>query len=552
MATSGGGRTAFGLRSRRPALVGVALVITVSVLLSGALVWHASNAAFSGTTTNPANTWAAGTVSVSDDDNGATSFTATNLKPGATGTRCITVTYTGSLTAALVLYGTTSGALAPHLRWTVLEGHGGGFGSCTGFTPTSMPYGAMLDTFGATTTTFASGVGMFAPLRTGDQRTYQFRYEIDPAVPNSAQLTTASATFSWEARDAEYQPARTFGSNTWGQLGLGDSTNRTTPQPVGTENRWRTASAGDYHMCAVRDDGTLWCWGYNGDGELGLGDATTQITPTQVGTDTNWASVDAGGRFTCGVRTNGTLWCWGRNNYGQLGTGNTTARQSPVQIGADTTWNTVAAGGSHACGQRTDGTLWCWGYNGEGQLGTGNTTHQYSPVQVSGVTAVSMTAAKLHTCVVQTNSSLWCWGKNIFGQLGVADQTDRHTPTRVGTATTWALVNAHGEHTCAVTILGALWCWGVNNYGQLGQGDTTNRTAPVQVGTGDTWAVVQNGMNNTCAITRGRTLWCWGANDHGQAGLGDTTNRSTPSQTATNIRLVTTGWASTLYLPWAQ
>src|SRR3954451_5329938 len=44
--------------------------------------------------------------------------------------------------------------------------------------------------------------------------------------------------------------------------------------------------------------------------ELGVGDLEPRLTPTQVGQATNWARVATGDFVTCAIRTNGTLWCW--------------------------------------------------------------------------------------------------------------------------------------------------------------------------------------------------------------------------------------------------
>jgi alpha-tubulin suppressor-like RCC1 family protein len=88
---------------------------------------------------------------------------------------------------------------------------------------------------------------------------------------------------------------------------------------------------------------------------------------------------------SCALRTDGTLWCWGRDTVGQLGTG-TIGHLSPAQGGSVTTWTRPAAGSQHVCSPRTDGTLWCWGYNANGQLGLGGGGTRFSPVQVGTAT----------------------------------------------------------------------------------------------------------------------------------------------------------------------
>src|SRR5262245_56233961 len=106
------------LLHRAPKKLIVGAAVPMAVLASGGLVWQSSYSAFSATTSNPTNNWTAGTVALSDDDSNTAMFTASNLKPGATGTKCIAVTSTGSLASTVKLYGTsyaTTNALAPNL-----------------------------------------------------------------------------------------------------------------------------------------------------------------------------------------------------------------------------------------------------------------------------------------------------------------------------------------------------------------------------------------------------------------------------------------------------
>ena len=70
--------------------------VPVGLLASGLLIFTASYSAFSATTTNGANSWSAGTVTISSNP-GTAMFTASGLKPGDTGTACVKVTHTGSL-----------------------------------------------------------------------------------------------------------------------------------------------------------------------------------------------------------------------------------------------------------------------------------------------------------------------------------------------------------------------------------------------------------------------------------------------------------------------
>jgi hypothetical protein len=93
------------------------------------------------------------------------------------------------------------------------------------------------------------------------------------------------------------------------------------------------------------------------------------------------AKVAAGGHHTCAIKTNGSLWCWGYNWYGQLGDGTNTSRNTPVQI-ISSGVSYVAAGGRHTCAIKQDGSLWCWGDNYYSQLGDGTNTDKNTPVYI--------------------------------------------------------------------------------------------------------------------------------------------------------------------------
>jgi alpha-tubulin suppressor-like RCC1 family protein len=140
-----------------------------------------------------------------------------------------------------------------------------------------------------------------------------------------------------------------MGQNTFGQLGDGTSgyrPNLFSPVQIGS-TVWATPIVGgavsEFSAC-IRTDGTLWTWGKNDYGQLGLGNTTNRSSPVQVGALTDWSKV-VGGVTTMGaVKTDGTLWSWGQNNNGQLGLGDLTNRSSPVQVGALTNWANPAFG----------------------------------------------------------------------------------------------------------------------------------------------------------------------------------------------------------------
>ena len=97
----------------------------------------------------------------------------------------------------------------------------------------------------------------------------------------------------------------------------------------------------------VKNFGPLYSWGRNSNGQLGLGNTTFYSNPKQVGSLTTWLNISAGGYHTLATKTDGTLWSWGFNFYGQLGLGNITNYSSPKQVGSLTTWSKITAGFIH-------------------------------------------------------------------------------------------------------------------------------------------------------------------------------------------------------------
>ena len=175
-----------------------------------------------------------------------------------------------------------------------------------------------------------------------------------------------------------------WGVNSSGQLGLGNTVSKSSPNQVGSLTTWLTIASGLNSILAVKTDGTLWAWGSNAYGQLGDNTVLRKSSPVQTITrGNNWKQVSCGDTHTVAVKTNGTLWSWGDNSSGKLGDNTTAARRSsPVQtVAFGTNWKQVSAGYYSTAAIKTDGTLWAWGYNAGGQLGDNTTTNRSSPVQ---------------------------------------------------------------------------------------------------------------------------------------------------------------------------
>lgn len=181
-----------------------ALALGASLLMVSLLIVTGSRAAFSDTTDNPGNSFAAGDVDLIDDDGdaGSVMFNLSNMAPGDGATRCIKVTYQGSLTPADVkVYGSTAGSgLDAYLDTTIRLGTGGSFASCLGFVPTSTIYSGTLAGFAAAHSDWATGLTAWSPAISPDARTFEVTVTLQD--DDGAEALDATANFTWEVQNS--------------------------------------------------------------------------------------------------------------------------------------------------------------------------------------------------------------------------------------------------------------------------------------------------------------------------------------------------------------
>ncbi|HAP78359.1 MAG TPA: hypothetical protein DCR14_20040 [Acidimicrobiaceae bacterium] len=394
-----------------------------------------------------------------------------------------------------------------------------------------------------------------------------------------------------------------WGDNTYGQLGFGNTTTigdneLPAANPVGgglvplPGNRSATAvTAGEYHTCALLDDGTVSCWGRGANGRLGygstsnVGNSSTPLGTVPLPFGRRALAVSAGNAHTCALLVDGQVTCWGSGANGRLGSGTVDdvgddefpgdgSGGQFVELPIGRTAIGLSAGGEHTCVVLDNSSVMCWGAASFGRLGYGNLNDigdnevpRLNPVNggivplPTGRSALSVSAGGFHTCAVLDNGQATCWGAGIVGRLGYGNGTSNigddetlataspNTVSLPGNRTV-ASIAAGVSHTCAVATDGAPLCWGNGANGRLGYGNTnsigdneTPAANPVNGGVvplANDVAVVRidGGEAFSCAVTIGNRVQCWGSSSSGQLGFGNTNSigdNETPAANPVNF-----------------
>ncbi len=220
-----------------------------------------------------------------------------------------------------------------------------------------------------------------------------------------------------------------WGRNNLGQLGDGTNSNRNAPVSVnlGTNTTALAISAGTDFTCAITNSGAVKCWGFNGYGNLGDGSTNDSNTPVEVNhlTGMRAVAISTPGYSVCALFENGSIYCWGHTYTASALNGPVTNGSVQIDIPTGRTAEAIDGISSHICAILDNGSINCWGVNTYGQWGDGTCSsviassgctgeNSNTPVYTSlnsGRTAIAISAGTDSTCAILDDYSVQCWGR---------------------------------------------------------------------------------------------------------------------------------------------
>ncbi|XP_040324782.1 X-linked retinitis pigmentosa GTPase regulator isoform X5 [Herpailurus yagouaroundi] len=310
-------------------------------------------------------------------------------------------------------------------------------------------------------------------------------------------------------------------------------------------------SCGDEHTAVVTGNNKLYMFGSNNWGQLGLGSKSPVSKPTCVkALKPEKVKFAACGRNHTLVSTEGgKVYAAGGNNEGQLGLGDTEERNTFHLISFFTSQHKIkqlSAGSNTSAALTEDGELFMWGDNSEGQIGLKDVTNVCVPQQVTVGKPISwISCGYYHSAFVTTEGELYTFGEPESGKLGLPNQLlcNHRMPQPVpGIPEKVVQVACGGGHTVVLTEK-AVYTFGLGQFGQLGLGTFLFETSVPKVIEhikDQKISSISCGENHTALVTDIGLMYTFGDGRHGKLGLGleNFTNQFLPTLCSHFLRFI--------------
>uniref|UniRef100_A0A3Q1GLD4 X-linked retinitis pigmentosa GTPase regulator n=1 Tax=Acanthochromis polyacanthus TaxID=80966 RepID=A0A3Q1GLD4_9TELE len=291
-------------------------------------------------------------------------------------------------------------------------------------------------------------------------------------------------------------------------------------------------ACGDEHTALLTENGKLFMFGSNNWGQLGLGSKLTVSKPTCVKAlkSEKVQLVACGRNHTLICTAQGKLYASGGNSEGQLGLGDCNERTAFCRVDFFNSHGPIkmlAAGSNTSAALTASGRLFMWGDNTEGQIGLGKESQASSPQEVGVGRPVSwVSCGYYHSALVTVDGALFTFGERDSGKLGLGtDQLPGHRVPQLVKSIKQRVkqVACGGGHTVALTE-DDVYTFGLGQFGQLGHGTfifESRLPRLVEHFKKGRVRQVSCGENHTAVITDGGLLYTFGDGRHGKLCLGE-------------------------------
>jgi hypothetical protein len=302
--------------------------------------------------------------------------------------------------------------------------------------------------------------------------------------------------------------------------------------------------------CALRADGTAWCW--RGTARLSAPAGNLQPEQEPVGTFAvpGLHDIDAlclGVEAVCGRRRDGVVTCRTlRSAEVESPTGDGDDYRVDVMEGAvpgepaerldnaagvcvitrrdgrrelvvpprnrRDVWSRMTYSGSAPRCELREGAARCEGSNHGGLLANNETVtfSAASPSTLFGLRNLrDVRVGARHACAVTLDGAVLCWGQNLDGQLGTGDARSRALPTRVPGIDGVRAVRLGEAFTCALREAGDVWCWGAGRLQLFGDDTPAPRARPAPLRGSSGLTALETSDIALCGTRDDATAWCW-------------------------------------------
>lgn len=329
-----------------------------------------------------------------------------------------------------------------------------------------------------------------------------------------------------------------WGGNEWGQLGYTtDSYHESQAKEVPELSEIVALAANNNHVLALKQDGTVWAFGFNFSGQLGNGNNENSPNAIQVKNIDHVSDITAGYKFSMAVKDDGSVWGWGAMCDGA------------TKKAAQAWWEAKEAEEQkEEEDPKRDGSY----YDPTSEALVYYDKNEYcinedivgilsrTPKRIEGLQDIQKISAGYgHVLAVDEQSNVWSFGCNTYQQLGreTKKKSENTTPQEIEGLSNIQEVSAGFRHSLALRKDGTVLAWGHNYKGQLGDGTTTDTMHPITVPI-DHVAHIFAGYDYTFALKDDGTVWGWGRNTGEWFGGSDVEFVKTPTKVSNLTHVV--------------